>query len=321
MSYVRSDLPIFRTNPLVFFIFFIELFIGCIFFYNPYFLIALFIFFLSIAYNSKIGKDLMGLVKYSFYIATIILIFNVLFNRNGSTILFKSKFSFPIFGPFILTLESLIFSLISALSIVTIMYLYGIFNRIMNPDDLMKVFEKLRLPYSLNFILTVSIRFFPVILSDAEKISDVQKSRGYELDRGNFLSKIRNRIILILPLLTNSLDRSIQMSEALEARGFGLSKKRTQYKSIKTSKFDKFILFLTFILMFMNLFFGFKGFGDYTPYPIFTTFALTIQEIVYLVILISSNIIIYLLIINHNKLKDKLIDESKDKSKEVKNLD
>ena len=100
-----------------------------------------------------------------------------------------------------------------------------------------------------------------------ENISDVQRSRGLELDKGNLIQKVKSRMAIIIPLLSNSLDRTVQISEAMESRAFGSGGKRTFYRGIEMRRIDVITLIFGFIACVFGIFMSFSGYGDYQYYP------------------------------------------------------
>jgi len=163
-----------------------------------------------------------------------------------------------------------------------------------DPDQLNKIFSKLKLPYLLQFIIICSLRFFPLLLSDYNTIMDIQKSRGFELESKNLIKNLKNKMVLILPLLTNSLDRSIQIAEALESRGFGIYKNRSVYKPIKFDNYDKLILSLLIGNFILIGIIRLLGYGTYSLYISFNLPSLDVFELNLMILLIISNSIVYL---------------------------
>jgi len=67
----------------------------------------------------------------------------------------------------------------------------------------------------------------PTMAVDAQTVVDAQRSRGLELDKGNLLKRVRNYIPILIPLLLIAIRRSLELAEALEARGFPGKEGRT----------------------------------------------------------------------------------------------
>jgi energy-coupling factor transport system permease protein len=77
----------------------------------------------------------------------------------------------------------------------------------------MGLMKAMRLPANSVFMTSLSTRFVPALLEDMETLSDVQRTRGAKL------KGIRGKGPVMMPLLSNSLERSVGVAEAMEARG------------------------------------------------------------------------------------------------------
>ena len=124
-------------------------------------------------------------------------------------------------------------AIVSAFTLVTLT---------VHPDDLLLALLKLRLPYKSVLVTSLSTKFVPTLIDDLERITDAQRSRGLEMDRGGLRQRVGNRIALVIPLLSNSLDRAVQVAEAMEARALGSGKNRGSYHQIEISRVDALTL-------------------------------------------------------------------------------
>jgi energy-coupling factor transport system permease protein len=66
-----------------------------------------------------------------------------------------------------------------------------------------------------------------------------------ELDKGGFLSRIRKYIPILLPLIVNSIRRSLELAEAMESRAFGATKDRTNLYELKMARIDYIVFVIT----------------------------------------------------------------------------
>ena len=170
-------------------------------------------------------------LRYFVVVVVILIVIYSLLNKEGEDVIVHYS-NVPLLGTFRLTWNALVMSLITSFQLLIVVYSFILFNLLIDTDQLMQSLIKLRLPFTLVLLITLSLRFFPLLQKDLEVITEVQKARGYELDKGGYFKKMRKRMVLLLPLLANSLERSIQVSEALETRGFTKSKGRTFYSTI-----------------------------------------------------------------------------------------
>jgi energy-coupling factor transport system permease protein len=74
---------------------------------------------------------------------------------------------------------------------------------------------------------------------------DAQKARGLELERGNFLKRIRNYIPILVPLIVSAIRRSLELAEAMESRAWGATKKRTNLYALRMHRGDFTLLAVT----------------------------------------------------------------------------
>jgi energy-coupling factor transport system permease protein len=107
----------------------------------------------------------------------------------------------------------------TSLRLLALTSVFFVFFRSTPPEDLGNALVKVGLPYSLAFVLSVSLQFVPVISRKARNVVDAQRSRGIPLEPG--LAALRYYPALLGPLLVQSFQLADELAEAMEARGFG----------------------------------------------------------------------------------------------------
>ncbi len=128
-------------------------------------------------------------------------------------------------------------------------------------EDLGVAFRKIGFPYELIFGIVASARFIPVLIDDAETIIKANMVKGIEFQRCSFLTKIRRYAGLLIPLVIVALKRSFRLAEAMEARGFGATKKRTNYSEVKMESRDWLVLIFVLAILFISVFYRFLDFS------------------------------------------------------------
>jgi energy-coupling factor transport system permease protein len=140
--------------------------------------------------------------------------FNVLTVHVGDRVFARLPDQLPIIGgP--LTVNALLYGVISALAISTVLFAAATFNSAVRHADLVRI-----LPGSLSrfgVAAGIALLYVPQTISAARDIYDAQRSRGHQF-RG-----IRDARAFVVPLLSTGLERALLLSEALETRGFGAS--------------------------------------------------------------------------------------------------
>ncbi|MDI3474285.1 MAG: energy-coupling factor transport system permease protein [Thermococcaceae archaeon] len=115
--------------------------------------------------------------------------------------------------------------------------------------ELIRGFVKLGLPYELGLTVSIGLRYIPTLYILANNIMDAQKSRGWEVEKGNILVRLRKMSAVLIPLIVASLRTAHELSIALETRAFGASKKRTFLRDIKMRRRDYVALILILLLL------------------------------------------------------------------------
>ena len=111
------------------------------------------------------------------------------------------------------------------------------------PMDLTYAFEWymfplriIRFPVSeIAMTLSIALRFIPTLLDETDRIMKAQASRGVDFNHGRFGKRIKAIISLIIPLFISAIERSEELSNAMEARGYDPRAKRTKYRLLSFS--------------------------------------------------------------------------------------
>jgi len=148
-----------------------------------------------------------------------------------------------------LTSDILTYSTAMALRFLVITASFSIFFLTTSPDDLGLALEQAHLPYEFCFAFTTAVRFVPVLAYEAQTIVDAQRARGLELEKGNFLKRVKNYIPILIPLVVGAIRRSMEMAEAMESRAFGAEEKRTNLFILKMKPLDYLVLSLSILIL------------------------------------------------------------------------
>lgn len=232
--------PIHRLDPRVKFLMVSILFVSTILFSNLLPLLIIFVAQIPILIIAKVQRQWLKSLKGALLLGIIIFTSNLVANYfyRGRT----------------LTTEILELSLAMTLRFISLITTFSIFFLTTSPDKLSLALEKARVPYELNFAFITAIRFVPVLAEEAQTIMDAQKARGLELERGNFIQRIRNYLPILLPLIINSIRRSLELAEAMESRAFGAVKDRTNLYELGMRRNDYYILLLSLTTLLLILY-------------------------------------------------------------------
>jgi len=142
-----------------------------------------------------------------------------------------------------------------ALRFLTLSTSLSLFFMTTSPDEVSLMLESAHLPREYAMLITMSFRFVPTLALDVESVMHALQSRGFELEKGSLTQRVRNYVYLMVPLIIFEVRRSLMAAEALEARGFGSSRKPTSYIRLRFTALDGVaialvtIYLLSFILL------------------------------------------------------------------------
>ena len=103
-------------------------------------------------------------------------------------------------------------------------------------------------------MMSIALRFIPILIEETEKIMNAQMARGADFDKGNLIEKAKSLIPLLVPLFVSAFRRANDLAIAMEARCFTSSDNRTKLNPLKYKKFD-FIAYITLFIYIILIFF------------------------------------------------------------------
>ena len=80
--------------------------------------------------------------------------------------------------------------------------------------------------------LSIALRFIPTLLDETDRIMKAQASRGVDFNHGGLFKRFKAVMSLIIPLFVSAIQRSEELSDAMEARGYNPRDKRTKYRKL-----------------------------------------------------------------------------------------
>ena len=148
------------------------------------------------------------------------------------------------------------------LRLIILILLASILTLTTSPIDLTMALERLMKPlrflkvpvHELALMMSISLRFIPTLLDEADKIMNAQRARGANFDTGPFAKRIRNMVAIIIPLFISAFKRADELAIAMESRGYRGEAGRTRLRTSVFSWRDFLLLALyIFLLMLLTL--------------------------------------------------------------------
>ncbi len=213
-----------------------------------YGILMIMIFSIMISSHVKISS-LFKQLKMMWFMIIFILIINLLVSKDESLGYFNITKNWRIYYSAIYN------TLYIAIRLVLMLGLSMVLTATTTPLQLTGALEWYMYPlkfmrfpvHEIAMVISLALRFIPTILEETDKIMKAQASRGVDFQRGKIKEKIRAIISLIIPLFVSAFQRSDDLANAMEARGYNPQAKRTRYRINKWHLRDS--LSLVFILL------------------------------------------------------------------------
>jgi energy-coupling factor transport system permease protein len=235
LKFRKVSSPIHNLDPRMKFAYVIAIFVAAILFNAIIPLAILFIMQLPFVLLAKVQKQWLRSLRGAAFLALFIFVINVAgsyFTHGYALLAADWENAAAMTLRFVVLVES-----------------FSVFFLTTSPDHLGLALEQSRVPYEFSFAFTTAVRFVPVLAEEAQTIMDAQKARGLELEKGNFMKRIRNYVPVLIPLIVSAIRRSLELAEAMESRAWGATKKRTNLYALKLHKGDYTLLAIIILIL------------------------------------------------------------------------
>jgi energy-coupling factor transport system permease protein len=185
-------------------------------------------------------------------IAVVIALVNPLVSNNGNTVIFR--FGELLGHRFDVTSEAILFGLVAGLRVLVLIAAFGLFNAVVDPDELMRAVRR----FSYRSALTASLatRLVPVLVRDATRMNEAARCRA----------KPAPRAMVARAALASSLDRAVDVAAALELRGYGSAQRPARVRR-PWSRHDVRVTFAAAVIALFVIGMRALGVGEFEPYP------------------------------------------------------
>jgi energy-coupling factor transport system permease protein len=235
----RRDSPLHRLDPRVKALYLLVMSIISIVYYSLAAMFTIFISTIPLIAVAKVYREWIRSLRGALFLASMIVFVNMLAGYLS--------------GGFSLTMEVVSYAFSMGLRFLAFTSVFSIFFLTTTPEDLSLALEKLGVPYDYCFAFTSAIRFVPDLALEIQTVIDAQRSRGLELEKGNIIRRIRNYIPILIPVFIRSFTRSIELAEAMEARGYGASEKRTSIYELYMKRSDYVIASILLCILALSI--------------------------------------------------------------------
>jgi len=208
--------------------------------------------------------------------SALAVVFNVLLSHTGVHTLVELPGQLPgIGGP--ITVEAVIYGIGVALGLATAVLAVAPLSRVLHPHDLIDAF-----PRSLQrtaALTGAAVNLVPAVARNAVAISEAQRMRG----RGR--TRLRDWHAVAAPIVISALDDSLQLAEAMEARGFGAAP-RSRYAVSRRDLASTLVIACSVAAAVLTVVARLTGgLPDWYPFPVTTLPELSLLPVIACVLL------------------------------------
>lgn len=106
-------------------------------------------------------------------------------------------------------------------------------------EALLYPLNKVHVPvHEIAMVMSIALRFIPILLEETDKIMKAQIARGADLESGNMIQKAKSMIPILVPLFVSAFRRANDLAMAMEARCYRGGEGRTKMKPLRYEKCD-----------------------------------------------------------------------------------
>ncbi len=128
-------------------------------------------------------------------------------------------------------------------------------------ESLLKPLGRIHVPvHEIAMMMSIALRFIPILLEETDKIMKAQIARGADLESGNILQKAKSMIPILVPLFVSAFRRANDLAMAMEARCYRGGEGRTKMNPLRYTGYDKaaYVIVILYVI-------GVVAVGRYVP--------------------------------------------------------
>lgn len=106
-------------------------------------------------------------------------------------------------------------------------------------EKLLRPLKKVKVPvHDIAMMMSIALRFIPILLEETEKIMKAQQARGADFESGNIIQRAKSMIPILVPLFLSAFRRAGELATAMEARCYRGDTGRTRMNELAYKRRD-----------------------------------------------------------------------------------
>ncbi len=126
----------------------------------------------------------------------------------------------PVLGGVALSSEGLLYGMNVLAKSMTFLLLVPLVIFTTQIDNLVVGLVKLRVPYRLAFVLSSTLRFFPLLFGEIQAVKETQRLRGFALEEMRAVERVKTYAKVAVPVILGSMFKAQQLEVVLQAKAF-----------------------------------------------------------------------------------------------------
>ncbi len=190
------------------------------------------VFVLIAAFSGVPFKSLLKSVRAVLFLLLFMTVLNLFFYK-GETVLWKWK-------KIVVSKEAIYYTVFLVARLFLLVLGSSLLTLTTTPVSLADGIESLLSPlkfirfpvHELALIMSIALRFIPILTDETGRIMNAQKARGADFETGGLIKRIKAVLPILIPLLISAFRRADELGDAMDARCYSGSKVRTKYKKL-----------------------------------------------------------------------------------------
>lgn len=185
--------------------------------------------------------------------------------KDELTILFTIPQNWWLIGGLNFSLEGFWYGINTIFKTLTIVLVVPLVIFTTDLDNIIVGMVRAKVPYKLAFILSATLRFFPLLFSEIGMIVQAQRLRGLAMEKMNIIQRVSVYAKVAVPLILGAMVQSQQLEIVLQSKAFSGDPDRTYLHESILSRLDYTVLiFFTLFLIAAFVSWGVWGFGAFS---------------------------------------------------------
>lgn len=112
------------------------------------------------------------------------------------------------------------------------------------------ILKKIGVPvHEMAMMMSIALRFIPILVEETEKIMAAQKARGADFESGNLIRRVKALVPVLVPLFISAFRRAGDLAMAMEARCYHGGDGRTKMKPLVYAARDRIAYLIVLIYL------------------------------------------------------------------------